>query len=126
MPPSVTSIGKPPPGANAMGVKQDTRTALHLFSGPSNRKDGISSILRAIGWECDDIDICNTSPEDKGANDLLSDSNWISIHSKLRQGKYIVVFMGTPRNTFSRLRSHPGDLRRYDQKNAHMDCTETS
>ena len=89
-------------------AKHAVRRALHLFSGPSNRVDGISAILREIGWECDDIDICNASPDDKGSNDLLNDANWISIHSKIRQGIYKVVFMGTPCNTFSRLRSHPG------------------
>jgi hypothetical protein len=91
-----------------MKIKQDARRALHLFSGPANRIDGISAILREIGWDCDDIDICNASPEDNGSNDLLNDANWISIQSSLRQGKYTVVFMGTPCNTFSRLRSHSG------------------
>jgi hypothetical protein len=98
----------PPPRLISVKVKQDARRALHLFSGPSNRTYGISSTLREVGWGGDDIDMCNSSPEDNGYNDLLNDANWISIQANIRQGKYTVVFMGTPCNTVSLLGSHPG------------------
>ncbi len=58
--------------------KAAKRQALHLFSGPANREDGLAAYLRLLDWEVRDVDIANVqaglgSEEDI---DLRSDALW--------------------------------------------------
>lgn len=80
--------------------------ALHLFSGRSDRKDGLATLLRAQGWECEDIDIVNASlpGEQRSDHDLLDDELWLSIRKWLLDGEYDFVWLGTPCATFSAAR----------------------
>ena len=80
--------------------------ALHLFSGRSGRKDGLATLLRAQGWECEDIDIVNASlpGEQRSDHDLLDDELWLSIRKWLLDGEYDFVWLGTPCATFSAAR----------------------
>ena len=81
--------------------------ALHLFSGPSDRHDGIRAILEKIGWECVDVDIVNASSHGRDSSDLLDDALWQKIFSDISAGVYDFVWIGTPCSTFSRARERP-------------------
>ena len=81
---------------------------LHLFSGPSPRKDGLASYLRAccppIGTT--DVDIVNEHLDDQ---DLVDDAVWTRIRQRLVNGDFAFVFAGPPCRTFSDARLHrPG------------------
>jgi hypothetical protein len=80
--------------------------ALHLFSGRSDRKDGLATLLKAQGWECEDIDIVNASlpGEQRSDHDLIDDELWLSIRKWLLDGEYDFVWLGTPCATFSAAR----------------------
>jgi len=81
---------------------------LHLFSGPTTRQEGISNILRKIGWECLDVDVVNVAlglPKEQ--QDLSSDHLWASLTSEVSNGAFDFVWMGTPCTTFSRARQGP-------------------
>ena len=73
---------------------------LHLFSGPSNRADGLASYLRSVGIECDDVDLTNGRD-----GDISNDAVWGHILAKIKSGHYGVVFGGPPCRTFSAARS---------------------
>ncbi len=98
--------------------------ALHLFSGPHNRADGICAKLREHGWLCDDVDIANISQpgateygSGKEAHDLTNDHLWEFLLSEVRKGEYDFVFMGTECTTFSKVRERrpgPPPLRNLD------------
>ena len=70
-----------------------------MFSGPSDRRDGLKAVLEKTGWECHDYDICNSASQD-----LLNDAAWEEIFAEIRAGRYDFVWMGTPCTTFSRAR----------------------
>jgi hypothetical protein len=81
---------------------------LHLFSGPSSRKDGISSILNNIGCSCVDVDIVNTSEGMAFEQcDLTSDHLWRDLVSRVSKSEFTFVWMGTPCTTFSVARQGP-------------------
>jgi hypothetical protein len=84
---------------------------LHLFSGPENRPDGLSNFLRNLGWDVTDIDVVNPKEgpgSRKYGNDLTNQAAWDAILLDIASGVYSFVFMGTPCNSFTRLRHHPG------------------
>eukprot|EP00969_Alexandrium_andersonii_P063498 2796327-Alexandrium_andersonii.AAC.1 len=60
-------------------------TCLHLFSGPALRKDGLSAILRFVGWDVDDVDIGN-SGLGPGPHDLASDHVWTELGQLVTSG----------------------------------------
>ena len=80
---------------------------LHLFSGPTSRKDGISAILQSIGCSCFDVDIENIGALPADQCDLSSDHLWHILISKIRSKQFTFVWMGTPCTTFSRARVGP-------------------
>ena len=59
-----------------------------MFSGPSDREDGIRAILEKIGWECVDVDVTNSSSHTSEASDLISDSLWVKIFADISSGVY--------------------------------------
>ena len=77
------------------------KTALHLFSGPKQRRDGVAAYLEARGWHCVDIDTVN---DDGG--DLLNDALWELIFTAVISGNVAFVWMGPPCSTFSSARQH--------------------
>jgi len=81
---------------------------LHLFSGPSPRKDGLASYLRACcpPIVTTDVDIVNEHLDDQ---DLVDDAVWTRIRQRLVNGDFAFVFAGPPCRTFSDARLHrPG------------------
>jgi len=79
---------------------------LHLFSGPSPRKDGLASYLRAVDIGTTDVDIVNEHLEDQ---DLIDDAVWTRIRHRLANGEFSFVFAGPPCRTFSDARlQRPG------------------
>ena len=82
--------------------------ALHLFSGPSDRQDGIKSLLEKVGWECIDVDIENVRLGGRAnEHDLADDSLWEKVLADVRAGHYDFAWIGTPCCTFSRARHRP-------------------
>ena len=71
---------------------------LHLFSGPSSRKDSLSAYLRAVGIETFDCDTVNLDDVDQ---DILDDSTWLRIKARLQDRYYDFVFAGPPCRTLS-------------------------
>lgn len=79
---------------------------LHLFSGPSNRTDGIGALLRIRGWECDDYDCKENNCPDQ---DITRDDVWLPLLQKIKQGYYDAIVTGPPCETFSHARAvQPG------------------
>ena len=79
---------------------------LHLFSGPSPRKDGLASYLRAVDIGTTDVDIINERLEDQ---DLIDDAAWTRIRQRLVKSDFSFVFAGPPRRKFSSARlQRPG------------------
>ena len=91
-----------PPGDKPAGRRKPH--AIHLFSGPTDRADGLRAILRRVGWECTDIDTC-IGP----SHDLLSDTLWEKLEQQVKDGSVDFIWMGPPCSTFSRARNiRPG------------------
>jgi hypothetical protein len=78
---------------------------LYLFSGQSERADGIPMYLRAVGFTVDAVDLVNTDLQDM---DLLDDAVWNRYRRRLRAGQYHFVFASPPCRTFSECRTAPG------------------
>ena len=79
-------------------------TALHLFSGPASRDDGLAAALRGHGWNCIDFDSVNSVDDD-----LANDEVWERIFEAIRRGLIQFVWMGPPCTSFSPARRHqPG------------------
>ena len=97
-----------PPDTPINGESQQP-TALHLFSGPMDRKDGLAAYLYAHGWHCTDIDVVNASipGESKDKHDLCSIALWDQIRDDIAAGHYQCVGFGTPCETASRARRGP-------------------
>ena len=105
--PTITGHSTAPASGPASTGRRKPR-ALHLFSGPTTRSDGISRILHKVGWECLDIDVVNIDlglPKEE--QDLSSDHLWSMLSSQLQNGSFDFVWMGTPCTTFSRARQGP-------------------
>ena len=85
------------------------RWALHLFSGPTDRPDGIKECLRPRGWLCDDWDIVNARilQEDVAAHDLASDAVWEFIKEETDKRVYSFIWAGPPCETWSKARTGP-------------------
>ena len=97
--------GPPLPEPQPSGNSRPFRV-LHMFSGPSSRKDSLSAYLRAVGIDADDMDTVNVDEVDQ---DVLDDSTWRRIKAKLQDGYYDFVFGGPPCKTFSASRNNrPG------------------
>ena len=78
--------------------------ALHLFSGPTSREDGIRELLWEKGWWCIDVDTVNDAV-DNLANDLV----WEMVFQAINSGLISLVWMGPPCTSFSPARRHgPG------------------
>lgn len=75
---------------------------LHLFSGPSGRRDGLAAYLKAIGIDTVECDIINKHLSNQ---DILDDAIWGRIRDDLVDGVYDFVFAGPPCRTFSESRS---------------------
>ena len=73
---------------------------LHLFSGPSPRKDGLAAYLHACKPPIltIDVDVINGHLEDQ---DLVDDAVWTRIKQRLVSGDFAFVFAGPPCRTFS-------------------------
>ena len=96
--PDATTSSEPP-------IKK-CHQVLHLFSGPSPRKDGLASYLRAVDIGATDVDIVNEHLEDQ---DLIDDAVWTRIRQRLVNGEFSFVFAGPPCRTFSDARlQRPG------------------
>ena len=89
------AVGEPSSSSHAHPWKF---RVLHLFSGPSSRKDSLSAYLRAVGIETFDCDTVNLDDVDQ---DILDDSTWLRIKARLRDRYYDFVFAGPPCRTFS-------------------------
>ena len=76
--------------------------AVHLFSGPDSRPDGISATLRRVGWDALDVDKIHCE-----SYNLLSDSTWCRLMAALRDGHIDAVILGPPCETFLRARKGP-------------------
>ena len=78
--------------------------ALHLFSGPALREDGLAAALRGRGWTCIDFDTRNSVEDDLGNDEL-----WERIFVAIDKGHIHFVWMGPPCTSFSSARRHkPG------------------
>lgn len=94
--PYLPSAASLPPSSSFTGTRKFR--VLHLFSGPCERKDSLSAYLGAIGVEVTDCDIVNIDLPDQ---DILDDSAWLRIRSRLLNGYYDFVFAGPPCRSFS-------------------------
>ena len=74
--------------------------AVHLFSGPTNRPDGICALLEKSGWVCVDLDNVNCPPAD-----FSSDLIWLQLRQALDSGLVDAIIAGPPCSTFSRARA---------------------
>lgn len=102
---------------------------LHLFSGPSERSDGLAAELAARGWSCDEYDIVNGPLQD-----LAADQVWEEVMKKIEDGLYQAMLAGPPCNTFTNARKEndngPKPLRsaqgpeRYGLKNLSIEQKE--
>jgi site-specific DNA-cytosine methylase len=92
------SLGDPPPP-----VCRRKYRVLHLFSGPTDRADGLAAYLRAVGIEVVDCDIVNVDCDDQ---DIADDAAWGRIKAKLQSGYFDFVFAGPPCRSFSASRGH--------------------
>lgn len=78
--------------------------ALHLFSGPTARTDGIRQMFEGLGWQCIDLDSVNDHIDNLD-NDLL----WEMIFQAITSGLVSFIWMGPPCTSFSPARRHgPG------------------
>ena len=83
-----------------------TLLVLHLFSGPSDRRDGLASYLKAIGIATEERDTVNIHLTDQ---DLLDDAVWERLKVRIRSGEFAFKMSGPPCRTFSASRAtRPG------------------
>ena len=75
--------------------------ALHLFSGPADRVDGIAAYLGAVGVKMECVDLVNVGTADM---DISDDSVWNRLRAKLIGGIFSFLFAGPPCRTFSSAR----------------------
>ena len=85
--------------------------AFHLFSGPTDREDGIAAIFRLIGWDVIDVDILAPAGTSPFGNDLSQDSTWECIRLACAAGGVDAIIAGPVCSTFSKSRSLPGGPR---------------
>ena len=85
--------------------------AIHVFSGPSDRQDGLASFLAKENWDCIDIDTVAEKRLPAG-NDLLNDELWEEIEDLTNTGQVQAALMGPPCSTCSRARLFPPRLPR--------------
>ena len=103
-------VGLSPPGPGNLS-RTPGPTALHLFSGPHDRADGISGIFRQVGWQARDFDTVNSAALGVEESDLLSDALWVRIITDIKAGNVDAVIAGPVCSTFSRARELPGGPR---------------
>ena len=115
--PSVTPQGAPAVGSGPPATLRrlgdgGPPAAVHVFSGPDNRVDGLAAHLSKLGVPCVDLDIVNyRQGEIKSSHDLSSDSLWETLRSELEGGRILALWFGTPCSTFSKARGHgPGPV----------------
>ncbi len=97
----------PPPAKKAKTGR--VPRILHVFSGPSNREDGLRQCLAKMGWTGRDVDIVNVDVggAGPGPHDLTNDLLWEELFAAVRAGEYDALFLGTECTTFSRARERP-------------------
>ena len=81
--------------------------ALHLFSGPRGRVDGLEAHLHSLGWGVVEIDITHKDSVPLSECDLLNDQLWQRILADVQAGTYSAIWLGTPCTTFSRALGRP-------------------
>ena len=85
------------------------KLCLHLFSGPSDRADGLSALLRAGGWASEDVDHINTGSGQAYPQDLSNEILWARLMNDVRAQVVAFVFFGIPCETWSLARTvYPG------------------
>ena len=100
--PSATPLGSLSLFGATTGLRKPH--ALHLFSGPTDRPDGLRAVLHRVGWECTDVDTC-IGP----GHDLTNDALWEKMEQLIKDGSVDFILMGPPCSTFSRARNRrPG------------------
>ena len=72
---------------------------LHMFSGPSGRKDGLASSLNSLGCDCEEWDIVNGE-----AYDLADDATYQLLKQRISQGEFDGGLLGPPCHTVSNAR----------------------
>ena len=88
-----------PPTPQPISINR-SGVVLNLFSGPYNRKDGLSAHLRARGYTVIDADNCPTHGGGH-AHDILNDQFYDKIETLATSGKLFAVFAAPPCSTFS-------------------------
>ena len=84
--------------ARAPGPARRPMRALHLFSGPQQRPDGLAARLRERGWHVDEVDV---RYGDSAREDVLDDAVFGDLLERAEAGYYQLVIAGIPCNTFS-------------------------
>ena len=96
--------------AKGIGGKPPKVRAIHLYSGDTDRPDGIRAHLDAMKGECEDVDIVNAKTK-KGwrQHDLGSAARWGTIEEAVKDRQVDAVCIDPPCHTFSRARNNfPG------------------
>ena len=79
---------------------RSSKKVLVLFSGPQRRPDGLAVFLKQLGYETVLID---SDPVTGGGNgeDILSDSVFEKLLSRVLSGEFVAIFAAPPCSTFS-------------------------
>ena len=93
------------PRGSGGSARASAKCALHLFSGPKLRPEGLAARLRARGWEVDEKDSGKVPDH---PDDLLRDDVFFALLGKAERGDYQAVVAGVPCTTFSVARFKPG------------------
>ena len=93
-----------PPQSSGEGGGEPARRALHLFSGPKERPDGLAAGLRARGWVVDEMDSGKVPGH---ADDLLRDDVFFEVLGRAERGYWKATVEGIPCTTFSVARCKP-------------------
>ena len=85
------------------------KAAVHLFSGPMGRVEGLREALRPRDWLCEDWDIVNAEflKDPASMHDLSADNVWEWFSRDLHSGAIDAIWAGTPCETFSKARCGP-------------------
>ncbi len=92
--------------AIALRPKGHGREVLHVFSGPTDRADGLRAILAESGVCCTDVDICNVELGlgNSDDHDLNRSDLWDRLLLRVQDRRYAFTWYGTPCETWSAAR----------------------